>query len=66
MGACLAVHRLTEGGDDDADHADRRCYAMKKVRPRELSDGMLAEMQNEIDMLKRVRHPNIVRMYETW
>ena len=62
LGACISVRSLTpltKGG------AFPR-YAMKKVKPREMSEEMLEEMQNEIDMLKSVRHPNIVRMYETW
>jgi calcium-dependent protein kinase len=62
LGACISVRSLTpltKGGTFPR-------YAMKKVKPREMSEEMLEEMQNEIDMLKSVRHPNIVRMYETW
>lgn len=62
LGACISVRSLTpttKGGTFPR-------YAMKKVKPREMSPEMLEEMQNEIDMLKTVRHPNIVRMYETW
>lgn len=38
-------------------------YALKTIQLDKISSGMAEEMRNEIEILKRLDHPNIIREY---
>ncbi|CAM9417639.1 unnamed protein product [Ectocarpus sp. 6 AP-2014] len=41
-------------------------YALKTIQLEKISRSMLKEMRNEIEILKRLDHPNIIRAIETF
>ncbi|CAM9965868.1 unnamed protein product [Ectocarpus sp. 4 AP-2014] len=41
-------------------------YALKTIQLEKISSSMLKEMRNEIEILKRLDHPNIIRAIETF
>ncbi|CAM9531052.1 unnamed protein product [Ectocarpus sp. 12 AP-2014] len=41
-------------------------YALKTIQLEKISRSMLTEMRNEIEILKRLDHPNIIRAIETF
>lgn len=38
-------------------------YALKTIQLEKISRSMLKEMRNEIEILKRLDHPNIIRKF---
>jgi len=41
-------------------------FAIKSINKRKLDPAQLGELKNEVDLLKQLDHPNIVRLYETY
>ncbi|CAM9601238.1 unnamed protein product [Discosporangium mesarthrocarpum] len=56
MGTVSRVRHLPTGSE----------YALKTIQLARISPKMVQEMRNEIDVLKRLDHPNIIRAIETF
>ena len=52
------------GGGDD--HGEDMVFALKAIDLRVVNDDYLRELRNEIEVLKTLDHPNIVRAYESF
>lgn len=60
--------RKTKAGTglSDDDISQEHLYALKSIQLARVSPSFFKELENEIDILRRLDHPNIVRAYEVY
>ena len=44
----------------------KRYYAIKSIRKKNLTNTDLNDMLNEVEIISKLRHPNIIKFYETY
>lgn len=50
----------------DNEETPKICYAMKQIDLKRVPQFFIEELKNEIEILKTLDHPNIIRAYETY
>lgn len=58
--------RQKSKGSGENHKKDTTIYVCKQISKEAVSDLIIAEMRNELSILQRMDHPNIVRVYETF
>ena len=59
-----AVDNLTNGASSA--NANEHCYALKSIQLDKVTATFIDELRNEIDILKAMDHPNIVKLHEVF
>lgn len=51
---------------DGSNNSNRKCYALKSIILSRVSDEFVEELRNEISILQKLDHPNIVKAFEVY
>jgi len=51
---------------DGSNNSSRKCYALKSIILSRVSDEFVEELRNEISILQKLDHPNIVKAFEVY
>ena len=54
------------GGNERTSNPNKNFYALKTINLKRVPDYFKEELRNEIEVLKTLDHPNIIRAYETF